>query len=87
MVPCDFDESNLVIDKPESMSRDECEPLNVYFGPNTEGHPVIISCWKMTIEEKEEFLKTGRIWVYHWGLSLQPHALTTNHPFERSQDK
>lgn len=84
MILTDFPQSNTVIDKPSSMTRDECEPANAFVGVDTDGKPVIITCWKLTVEEKEELLRTGRIWCYHFGTSLQPHALGCNNPFGES---
>lgn len=53
MLPASFDESNVVIDKPESMTRDECDALSAWRG-TVDGHPVLISCWKPTKEELEK---------------------------------
>ena len=82
MFPTDFDGSNHVIDKPHELSRDECEALNVFVGKFPDGQDVIVSCWKPTMDELEEIRKTGRVWVYHWGRSLQPHYVGGKNPFE-----
>lgn len=86
MVPTDFDESNIVYDKPEGLTRDECEPLCAYYGPSAFG-PVIISCWKCTQEEMDEIIRTGRIWVWHYGSTLQPHAAGGLSPFGENSEK
>lgn len=77
-----FEESNIVFDKPDSMTYEECSAASAWMGPTEDGNIVTITCWKMTQEELEEFQKTGRIWVYHWGPSLQPHSLGTRNPFK-----
>ncbi len=82
MFPCSFTEANQVYDKPESMSYDECEALNTFIGLSADGVPVIISCWKPTREELDEINKTGRIWCFHYGTILPPHALAGNNPFK-----
>lgn len=81
MIPSDFPESNKVYDKPIDMSVDECEPLNVWEGHDKSGQAVIISCWKLTTDEVQTLLAGGRLWVFHYGSFLQPHALTTKTPF------
>lgn len=85
MYPCSFDEANKVFDKPNNMTYEECGALNVFIGQDTVGTPVIISCWKPTKEELEEINNTGRIWCFHYGLSLPPHAIAGNNPFKENQ--
>lgn len=81
MIPSSFDEANQVVDKPIDMTRDECGALDTWVGQDSDGLPVVISCWKMTKEELEEVNKTGRVWCFHYGNYLQPHALSGLHPF------
>lgn len=81
MEATDFENSNHVFDKPSDMSRDECDPLNVFVGFTEDQHPIVISCWKPTKEELEEINRTGRIWCWHWGHQLQPHSLSGHNPF------
>ena len=85
MFPCSFDEANQIYDKPESMSYDECEALSTFTGLSADGVPVIISCWKPTREELDEINKTGRIWCFHYGTILPPHALAGNNPFKQEE--
>lgn len=84
MFPTDFEGSNHIVDKPDAMSREECEPLNVFLGkiilPTEREEMVFISCWKPTLEELIEIQKTGRVWCYHYGYALQPHALSGHQP-------
>ena len=81
MFPVAFDEANLVLDKPPGMSREECEPLNVYQGEMPDGGPVLISCWKLTREELEEINRTGRVWLLVYSSTTFPVALTGIKPF------
>jgi len=87
MEPTSFDESNIYFDKPADMAYEQCNPLSVFAGTDTEGNPIIISCWKATKEELEEINKTGRIWCYHYGTGLQPHALSGHNPFHGPQNR
>lgn len=82
MEPTDFKESNCVLDKPLSMTRDECEALNVFKGASANGVPVNISCWKFTKEDMEEIAKTGRLWITVFGKDMPPICPHTEHPFE-----
>lgn len=86
MVPCSFEESNHVFAKPANMTHDECEPLSVCFTQFDDGNPVIISCWKITAEEIEEFQRTGRIWLYIYGAGMPPVALSANNPFTKEEN-
>jgi len=84
MVPTNFTESNQVFDKPLDMSHNECEALSVFKGFTADHHPIIISCWKPTLQELREINLTGRVWCYHYGNNLQPHALSGTNPFEQT---
>ena len=79
---CSFKESNIVFDKPTDMSHDQCQSASAFVGQQTDGQPVIITCWKITANELEEFNKTGRIWCTHVGTGIQPHVLHTESPFQ-----
>ena len=82
MTPTSFPESNGYFDKPDGMSRDDCDALSTftYLDPHLK-IPVIISCWKPTKEELEEINRTGRVWAYHYGAGLQPHSIGGHNPF------
>jgi len=71
MVPVAFAEANMVLDKPDCMSRDQCEPINVCVGQSGNVN-VIISCWKLTKEELEEINRTGRVWLHVLGTQMPP---------------
>jgi hypothetical protein len=80
MIATSFDESNKVFDKPPNM--ENCDALSVWVGTTPENEPIVISCFKCTKEELDEINRTGRVWVFHYGLSLQPHALVGTNPFK-----
>lgn len=81
MQPANFDESNHVLDKPASMSREQCDALSVWVGPDSNGLPVVISCWKPTKEELAEIQKTGRVWLIVWGITMPPACVLGEKPF------
>lgn len=76
MIPTSFDESTGVLSAPKGISAKDCGPLSVY-----QNGALVISCWKMTQSEREEFLKTGRIWLTILGESMPPAVLTVQSPF------
>ena len=43
----------------------------------------IISCWKMTEKEKEEFMKTGKIYLSIMGDIQPPVSLYVDRPYIR----
>jgi len=81
MIPCSFDESNVVLDKPDDMDRDQCEALSVWRGRSNDGTPLVISCWKLTRDELEILLATGRVWLTVLGQTRPPVSLSINKPF------
>ncbi len=82
MVAAGFAESNLVLGRPPSMTSEECDPLQVLSIDTQEGHPVVISCWKLTVEELAEINRTGRVWLMVFGCSMPPVSLSVARPFE-----
>lgn len=81
MIPASFHESNHVLDKPEGMTRDQCEALSVCCCPDSNGFPVVISCWKPTAEELAEIQRTGRVWLMIWGVTMPPACVLGSSPF------
>lgn len=81
MIPASFDESNHVLDKPREMTREQCDPLSVFVGEDTNRVPVVISCWKLTKEELEEINRTGRVWLWIFGRTMPPVSLEIANPF------
>lgn len=82
MVPTSFPQSNLVLDPPEGVSVEECAPLSCFRGQIAATKtPVIISCWKLTKEEVDELLRTGRLWLWVYGVTMPPVVLHTQSPF------
>lgn len=88
MIPCSFDESNQVLGRPSDMKDEECDPLSVFSGGMMLENgvvPVYVSCYKMTKEEKEEFDRTGRVWLIVMGYTHPPLKLQAFSPFQRSE--
>ena len=81
MIATSFAESNAYLDSPANMSPEQCHPLSVARTQMTDGTYVIISCYKLTSDEVEEFRRTGRIWMIVAGDLMPPIALTAINPF------
>jgi hypothetical protein len=82
MVPTAFDGENVILDKPSSMSADDCSTISVLRTETDSGMPVTISCWKLTRDELEEVNRTGRVWLTICGVLVPPVMLATKRPFE-----
>lgn len=73
MISTSFDESNCAAIAPEGQSSEQIEALSIWRGIDVRtGWPVCISCWKLTIDELEEFKRTGRIWLTCLGEAMPP---------------
>ena len=83
MIPTSFEESNAVLEKPKGMSEDLCEALSVFVGASSDGVPVVVSCWKLTKDEVDTLIRTGRVWMVIVGHSMQPAFLTAESPFQK----
>lgn len=82
MVPTSFAEADTVLGKPPDMTHEQCEPLSVLRALNTDGTPVVVSCWKCTAEELAEINRTGRVWLTVFGVTMQPVCLHGVRPFD-----
>jgi hypothetical protein len=82
-VPASFEEADLILDKPEGMTYDQCDVLSVTKIKDAYDNPILISCWKLTKAELEEINKTGRLWIMAFGDTMTPIAVCGIKPFER----
>lgn len=58
MKPIDFPQSTKVLQKPSTMSDDECSSLHVW----NDGKQCV-SCWKPTFKERMNILFGGKVWL------------------------
>ena len=63
MKPIEFPESNIILNKPDSMTDEECMPLPVCVCRDADDLPLIISCWEPTHEEWDALRKQGHIYI------------------------
>lgn len=67
MKPIKFEQANKQLQKPSSMTDEECKPLWVY----TNGVECI-SCWKMSFKQRLLALLYGRVWLSVYSGQTQP---------------
>lgn len=71
MKPVEFKDKNIVLkaldcgELPALQTKDNC----------------IVSCWEMNKKEKEQFKKTGKIWLSVIGLKHPPICLSVEQPY------
>jgi hypothetical protein len=72
MLPTTFKEQNFTFNKPSSMTDEECGDLDVWKGKDSIGYPVIISCWKLSLEDLNRINETGCVWLSITGNGMPP---------------
>jgi hypothetical protein len=82
MIPTSFHESNGVIGPPAGVKEEDVGSLSIWRGEDRLGLPLLISCWKLTVEELEEIKRTGRVWLIASAVTIPPVALQVESPFE-----
>ena len=73
MKPVDFKESNKELQKPKSMTDEECISLKVF----NDGHRCV-SCWKPSWKEWFSFILFRKIWVHILSGETQPPIYITS---------
>lgn len=77
MKPVDFEDKNMILkapgcgELPALQTKDNC----------------IVTCWEMSEKEKEEFEKTGRIWLSVIGLKHPPVCMSVEQPYGMFKDE
>jgi len=72
--------------KPEGWTDEQCVGLPAYVqqwkNEKGEDERIVISCWQLTEEEREQIATTGKLWMSVYGETVPPIALMTTEPFE-----
>ncbi len=72
MKPVNFKYANVVLEKPESMTDEECGSLPIF-----RDDAQCISLWSMSLRERLSTLIFGRVWVFvHSGITQPPISLS-----------
>lgn len=83
MQPVSFEESNCVYENVGGISINDIEVSAAFQGHTNDGIPIVVTCWKMTKEELEEFQRTGRIWVLTLGHEIPIQQLFATKPLKQ----
>jgi hypothetical protein len=78
MNPVKFPDANLMLNKPASMSDEECKSLPVY-----REYGVFVSSWKPSIKDIIRMIFGGRIWLTVVGDRHPPVAVDAKCPIVR----
>lgn len=83
MKPIDFPQSTKVLQKPSTMTDDECSSLHVW----NDGKQCV-SCWKASFKERLNVLFTGKVWLGVMSGKTQPPVFVAGEPvFEKPSIK
>ena len=82
MEPANFPQSNATFGPPKGLTEAEVRSIKAWRGKDSEGIPVVITCWKPTKAEFEKIKQTGRVWLHVYGEGMQPVIVTGQDPFE-----
>lgn len=85
MSSIDFPEANFTYSKPKDMTDEQCIPLQVWKGLDSNSFPVIISKWSLSAEDMEEIKKTGSVYLIITGTGMPPVSLHVETPFIKLQ--
>jgi hypothetical protein len=78
MEPIKFKESNAVLQKPRSMTDEQCAPLHIFRTGEQ-----CISCWRASFFDRLRILFKGVVWLWVWSGNTQPPvAVETDDPFK-----
>lgn len=77
-----FPSANHTLNKPPSMTDEECGSLRVHSGATREGHPVLVSKWVPNDEELEHLKNGDGVYLIVYGISHPPVMVTAIDPFE-----
>jgi hypothetical protein len=81
MTPKEFPEVNFTFQKPKGWTDEQCMPLPVCRTQDAGGNNVIISKWKMSLEELKEVNKTQCVYVMVVGDGTPPLSVYGQSPF------
>lgn len=80
--PVAFPESNLtLVGSPEDRAAGTVLDLPTHRYRDLDGHPHVISCWKLSPDELAEIVRTGLVWFHSWGETHPPISIQGASPF------
>lgn len=69
-----------ILGPPKGMDDLSVFRLPVLMGRDLDGQPVVLSCWKLTDEERVAVLASGIVWLSLYGTNMQPALITVERP-------
>ncbi len=78
MKPIEFKEQTSTLEKPESLTDEECGSLPVHMDIVQN---LTVSCWEPTDEEIQELIKTKKLYVTMWQIPICPICVHVANPF------
>lgn len=79
MKPVPFDEANVFLERPPSMTEEECGTLPVF----RDKRGFCVSCWELSGDELMKILETKRIWLWVFSEGSQPPvSMDLEYPFD-----
>lgn len=77
MLPTDFEGTNIILTKPDSMTDEQCMTVRAYAGEDNDGFKFLLTAW-MPSKEDLEAMNAGRpIMLRVTGTSFPPLVLYT----------
>lgn len=81
MNPIQFKEQTNILQRPPSLTDEQCGPLSVF----SDGK-ICISCWKGSWSERFHFLFRGKVWLRVWfGVTQPPVYVGVGYPFKKER--
>jgi hypothetical protein len=79
-----FKGANDVMNRPAGSTEEQCEDGIVHRGyDNEDNWPVFTLCFELNEQEREEFLKSGKIFIQVYGEGMSPVGMTVYNPVEQ----
>ncbi len=90
MLPISFPEANVIYQKPQGWTDEQCSDLHVWKGKvaiDDKGttHATCISCWQPSKEDIEAVVAGKPVFLFISGNNQPPVSLSTENPFIQSQ--
>ncbi len=83
MEPVKFDAANVFLQRPASMSEEECGELSVF----RDERGFCVSCWELSDEELMKILETKRVWLWVFSGDTQPPvSMDVENPFKNEEE-
>lgn len=80
MIPIEFRESNITLNRPASMTEEECRSIRAHLS-HQDGCAVVVTCWQPSHEDMASIAAGNPIWLHVMSAYHPPVAITAESPF------